>query len=169
MFAVNGILFNHESPRRGETFVTRKITRAVARIKLGCKTMCTGNLNAVRDWGMRPSTCRDVEDVAGGRAFGLRPATGEGYSVEQFVSAAFSAAGMNWRDYVKFDSRYLRPTEVDALRGDPTRAYTELGWQPQVYGDRLVELMVEADIAALDIRGPVAPDVPMFTALNCGE
>ncbi len=125
MFAVNGILFNHESPRRGETFVTRKITRAVARIAAGLQEhLYLGNLDAVRDWGYAPEYVEaHVADAAGRRS----PTTtssppGRGYSVRDFVQFAFEHAGLDWEKYVKFDERYLRPTEVDALIGDATKA-----------------------------------------------
>lgn len=171
MFAVNGILFNHESPRRGETFVTRKITRAVARIKAGVQDdVYLGNLDAVRDWGYAPEYVQGMwKMLQVDEPSDYVLATGQGYSVEQFVSAAFAAVDLDWHDFVKFDPRYLRPTEVDALRGDPSKAKRDLGWEPQVYGDKLVELMVQYDIDALDARGPVKPDVPMFTALNGEE
>ncbi|MFW6690036.1 GDP-mannose 4,6-dehydratase [Streptomyces sp. MAR4 CNX-425] len=152
LFAVNGILFNHESPRRGETFVTRKITRAVARIKAGLQDrLYMGNLDAIRDWGYAPEYVeamwlmlqRDVPDD-------YVVATGEAGSVRQFLDAAFTTAGLDWTDYVRFDPKYERPSEVDALIGDATKAGDLLGWKPQVKWPELARIMVEADIAALD-------------------
>lgn len=152
LFAVNGILFNHESPRRGETFVTRKITRAVARIRAGLQDrLYMGNLDAIRDWGYAPEYVeamwlmlqRDVPDD-------YVVATGEAGSVRQFLNAAFTAAGLDWTEYVRFDPKYERPSEVDALIGDATRAGTLLGWKPQVKWPELARIMVEADIDALD-------------------
>ncbi|MHA4813238.1 GDP-mannose 4,6-dehydratase [Streptomyces aculeolatus] len=152
LFAVNGILFNHESPRRGETFVTRKITRAVARIKAGLQDrLYMGNLDAVRDWGYAPEYVeamwlmlqRDVPDD-------YVVATGEAGSVRQFLEAAFSTADLDWTEYVRFDPKYERPSEVDALIGDATKAGDLLGWKPQVKWPELARIMVEADIEALD-------------------
>lgn len=152
LFAVNGILFNHESPRRGETFVTRKITRAVARIKAGLQDrLYMGNLDAVRDWGYAPEYVeamwlmlqRDVPDD-------YVVATGEAGSVRQFLEAAFSTADLDWTEYVRFDPKYERPSEVDALIGDATKAGDLLGWKPQVKWPELARIMVEADIGALD-------------------
>ncbi len=164
MFAVNGILFNHESPRRGETFVTRKITRAVARIKAGLlDSVYMGNLDAVRDWGYAPEYVEGMwlmlqadepEDYV--------LATGVGYSVREFLEAAFEHAGLNWPDHVKFDARYLRPTEVDALMGDASKAEQQLGWKPRVLGDELARLMVDADIEALECEGRKWIDRPNF-------
>lgn len=155
MFAVNGILFNHESPRRGETFVTRKITRAVAAIKAGRQGhLYLGNLDAVRDWGYA------AEYVEGmWRMLQLDEpddyvlATGHGLTVRDFVEVAFSHAGLDWRDYVRFDERYLRPAEVDALIGDPTKAAEDLNWKATVEGAELARIMVDADIAALECAG----------------
>ncbi|WP_407564499.1 GDP-mannose 4,6-dehydratase [Streptomyces sp. 184] len=152
LFAVNGILFNHESPRRGETFVTRKITRAVARIKAGLQDrLYMGNLDAVRDWGYAPEYVeamwlmlqRDVPDD-------YVVATGEAGSVRQFLEAAFTTAGLDYTEYVRFDPKYERPSEVDALIGDATKAGDLLGWKPQVKWPELARIMVEADIEALD-------------------
>ncbi len=151
MFATNGILFNHESPRRGETFVTRKITRAVAAIKAG-KTdhVYLGNLDAVRDWGYAPEYVEgmwrmlqadDPDDFV--------LATGQAYTVRDFVEAAFSHAGLDWQDHVRFDERYLRPTEVDALIGDASKAKEKLGWVAKVHAPELARIMVEADLLAL--------------------
>jgi GDPmannose 4,6-dehydratase len=155
LFAVNGILFNHESPRRGETFVTRKITRAVARIKLGLQQkLYLGNLEARRDWGYAPDYVEAMwltlqqetpEDFV--------VATGESHSVKEFLEEAFAYADLDWRRYVEIDQRYFRPTEVDFLQGDATKARRRLGWQPKVTFPELVRLMVDADLKALlDLR-----------------
>lgn len=155
MFAVNGILFNHESPRRGETFVTRKITRAVARIKAGVqKDLYLGNLESVRDWGYAAEYVEgmwrmlqaDVPDD-----FVL--ATGAGYTIKDFLDASFGRVGLEWQEFVRFDERYLRPTEVDALIGDSTKAQETLGWTPTIDGLELAKLMVDADVLALE-AGP---------------
>jgi len=155
MFAVNGILFNHESPRRGETFVTRKITRAVAAIKAGVQEyIYLGNLDAVRDWGYAPEYVEGMWrmlQVDEPEDYVL--ATGVGITVREFVEIAFARAGLNWEDHVRFDERYLRPTEVDALIGDPSRAGKGLGWVPTVDGRELARLMVDADIEALKHAG----------------
>lgn len=155
MFAVNGILFNHESPRRGETFVTRKITRAVARIAAGVeKEVYLGNLDAIRDWGYAPEYVEGMWRMLQAddpQDFCL--ATGQAYTVRDFVEAAFEAAGLDWEKYVRFDERYLRPTEVDALIGDPSKAERELGWKATVYPKELARIMVEADMAALETEG----------------
>lgn len=151
LFAVNGILFNHESPRRGETFVTRKITRAVARIKLGQeKRLYLGNLDACRDWGYAPEYVEGMwrmlqHDQPGDYVV----ATGTSYSVRDFVQLAFEHAGMDWNDFVDYDQRYERPTEVDSLIGDASKAHAELGWKAQVHVPELVRIMVDADLAAL--------------------
>jgi len=155
MFAVNGILFNHESPRRGETFVTRKITRAVAAIHAGRQEhVYMGNLDAIRDWGYaaeyvegmwRMLQVDEPDDYV--------LATGTGTTVRAFLETAFSHAGLNWRDHVRFDERYLRPTEVDALIGDPSKAERELGWKATVGPHELARLMVDADIEALSHAG----------------
>ncbi|MGQ0576761.1 MAG: GDP-mannose 4,6-dehydratase [Pseudonocardia sp.] len=150
MFAVNGILFNHESPRRGETFVTRKITRAAARIKAGLDSeLYLGNLDAVRDWGY----AREYVEAMWLMLQADQPAdyviaTGTAYTVRQFVEFAFEHAGLDWQRYVRFDGRYLRPSEVDSLIGDPSKAAAELGWKPKVLAPELARLMVDADCAA---------------------
>lgn len=155
MFAANGILFNHESPRRGNTFVTRKITRAVARIAAGLQDeLYMGNLDAVRDWGYAPEYVEAMwrmlqhdtpEDFV--------VATGTAYSVRDFLRLSFEHAGLDWEKYVKFDERYLRPTEVDALIGDPSKAADKLGWVPKVHTPRLAQIMVDADVEALKTEG----------------
>ncbi|WIG16370.1 GDP-mannose 4,6-dehydratase [Kocuria rosea] len=151
MYAVNGILFNHESPRRGETFVTRKITRAVAAIKAGTQDkLYMGNLQAIRDWGYaaeyvegmwRMLQADEPEDFV--------LATGHPCTVREFLELAFDHAGLDWREHVEFDERYLRPTEVDALIGDPAKAKDKLGWEATVKAPELARLMVDADIALL--------------------
>ncbi|BDV29775.1 GDP-mannose 4,6-dehydratase [Microbacterium terricola] len=151
MFAVNGILFNHESPRRGETFVTRKITRAVARIKAGTqKDLYLGNLDSIRDWGYAAEYVEGMWkmlQVDEPEDFVL--ATGVGYTIRDFLETSFGHVGLDWQEFVKFDERYLRPTEVDALIGDPAKAADKLGWVPTIHGDELARLMVDADITAL--------------------
>jgi GDPmannose 4,6-dehydratase len=148
LFICNGILFNHESPRRGETFVTRKITRAVGRIKLGLQErVYLGNLEARRDWGF----AGDFVEAMWLMLQQERPddyvvATGESHSVREFVEAAFSHAGLDWERHVGFDPRYLRPTEVDVLQGDAARARTLLGWKPRVSFHELVRMMVDHDL-----------------------
>jgi GDPmannose 4,6-dehydratase len=153
MFACNGILFNHESPRRGETFVTRKITRAVARIKAGLEdTVYLGNLDAKRDWGFAKEYVeamwlmlqRDAPDD-------YVIATGQTHSVREFVEEAFSYAGLNWQEHVRIDPRYHRPAEVDLLVGDARKAQTELGWQAKTTFEDLVRLMVDADISDVQL------------------
>jgi GDPmannose 4,6-dehydratase len=152
LYAVNGILFNHESPRRGATFVTRKITRAVARIQAGLQdTLYMGNLDAVRDWGYAP------EYVEGMWRMLQAPtptdyvlATGHACTVRRFLQTSFEHAGLHWEKYVKYDARYARPTEVDALIGDYSKAKRELGWEPQVKAEELARIMVDADIKLLD-------------------
>ena len=147
MYAVNGILFNHESPRRGPTFVTRKITRAVGAILRGEQSdLKLGNLDARRDWGF----ARDYMEGAWMMLQADEPddfvlATGETHSVEDFLEEAFTYAGLDWREYVKIDPRYFRPSEVDVLIGDYSKAREELGWEPVVRFQELVRMMVDAD------------------------
>lgn len=152
MFAVNGILFNHESPRRGETFVTRKITRAVARIKAGVqKDIYLGNLDSIRDWGYAAEYVEGMWRILQAdepEDFVL--ATGVGYTIRDFLETAFGHVGLDWQEFVKFDERYLRPTEVDALIGDPAKAADKLGWVPTIDGKELAKLMVDADVEALE-------------------
>ena len=151
LFAVSGMLFNHESPRRGLEFVTRKVTDGVARIKLGLATeLRLGNLNAHRDWGFAGDYVRAMwlmlqQDVADDFVI----ATGESHSVEELVQIAFSRAGLDWRKYVKEDPAFLRPAEVDHLIGDASKAQTVLGWKPSVDFKGLVEMMVDADLKRL--------------------
>lgn len=150
MFACNGILFNHESPRRGETFVTRKITRAVANIKAGRQNkLYMGNLEAKRDWGYAKEYVEAMwrmlqHDKPGDYVI----ATGETHSVEEFLEESFTHVGLDWRKYVEIDPKYYRPAEVDLLIGDATKAKEELGWQPQTTFRELAHLMVDADIDA---------------------
>lgn len=155
LFAVNGILFNHESPRRGETFVTRKITRAVAAIQAGRQSeLFLGNLDAVRDWGYAPEYVIGMwQMLQADEPDDYVLATGIGYSIKDFLAAAFGHVGLDWQDYVRFDPRYLRPTEVDSLIGDATKAASNLGWVPTVDGAKLAKIMVEADIEALAHAG----------------
>ncbi len=152
MFACNGILFNHESPRRGETFVTRKITMALARIRAGVqKNLYLGNLDAKRDWGFAGDYVEAMWlMLQQKKAQDYVIATGETHSVKDFLDEAFSCAGLDWEKYVKIDKRYLRPTEVDLLLGDSTRARKDLGWKPKVNFKQLVKMMVDADMALID-------------------
>jgi GDPmannose 4,6-dehydratase len=154
LFACNGLLFNHESPRRGETFVTRKITRAVARILTGQqKKLYLGNLEAKRDWGYAPEyveamwrilQCETPDDYVIG--------TGEAHTVREFVEGAFAYAGLDWQSSVEIDPRYLRPTEVDYLQADASKAREKLGWEPKVTFHELIAIMVDADIEAVGGR-----------------
>ncbi len=152
MFCCNGILFNHESPRRGETFVTRKITMALARIKHGVqKYLYLGNLDAQRDWGF----AGDYVEAMWLMLQQKKPddyviATGETYSVKDFLKEAFGYAGLDWKKYVKFDKRYLRPTEIDCLIGDSSKARKVLKWKPKVDFKGLVHMMVDADMKLVE-------------------
>lgn len=150
MFASNGILFNHESPRRGETFVTRKITRALARILAKKeKTLYLGNLDAKRDWGYAGDFVEGMWDILQyGKPEDFVLATGESHSVKEFLEEAFSLVRLNWKDYVKIDKRYFRPAEVDLLLGDYSKAKRLLGWEPKVKFRELVKLMVKSDLEA---------------------
>jgi len=164
IFAVNGILFNHESPRRGETFVTRKITRGVARIKAGLQSkLYLGNLDAVRDWGYAPEYVEGMwRMLQHEEPMDFVLATGKAATIRDFLSSAFSHAGLDWQEFVEFDSRYLRPTEVDALIGDPSLAERELGWKAKTMPDQLARLMVDADIEAQAHAGSPWIDSPAF-------
>lgn len=146
--ATNGILFNHESPRRGETFVTRKITRAVAAIKLGKQEkLYLGNLEAIRDWGYAKEYVESMwQMLQKSEASDYVIATGVGATVREFAEAAFSRAGLDYREFVVIDDRYRRPTEVDALIGDPSKAISELNWKAKTHWKELAELMVDADL-----------------------
>ena len=156
MFACNGILFNHESPRRGETFVTRKITRALAAIMAGRqKLLYLGNLDARRDWGYAPDYVAamwkmlqrdEPEDFVIG--------TGEAHSVRDFLDEAFGYVGLDWQEYVRIDPRYFRLTEVDYLLADPSRAIKELGWEPRVRFRELVRIMADADLELVGLASP---------------
>ncbi|MEI6328263.1 MAG: GDP-mannose 4,6-dehydratase [Pseudanabaena sp. ELA645] len=156
LFACNGILFNHESPRRGETFVTRKITRAIARIVAGQqKKLYLGNLDSKRDWGY----AKDYVEAMWLMLQQDEPddyvvSTGETHSVREFLEEAFSYVNLKWDDYVEIDPRYFRPAEVDLLLGDSTKAKQKLGWEPKVTFKGLVELMVDADLSALGLPNP---------------
>jgi len=156
LYVVNGILFNHESPRRGETFVTRKITRGLAAILAGKQDKIhLGNLEAKRDWGYAPDYVRAMwmmmqQDEPDDYVV----ATGETHSVSEFLEQAFSYVGLNWRDYVEIDPRYFRPAEVDVLLGDATKARERLGWEPSVRFEELVRIMVDADLRAFDVKHP---------------
>jgi GDPmannose 4,6-dehydratase len=151
LFACNGILFNHESPRRGETFVTRKISRAVARIKAGMQdALYLGNLDARRDWGYAAEYVEAMwlmlqQDEPDDFVI----ATGESHSVREFCQVAFEHAGLEWERHVRVDRRYYRPTEVDHLRGDGSKAYERMGWRPATGFHELVRLMVDADVELL--------------------
>ena len=149
MFAVSGILFNHESERRGETFVTRKISTAIARIVSGLQDrLYLGNLDAIRDWGHAKDYVRAMfemlqQETPNDFVIG----TGEGHSVREFCQLAFAHVGLDWEPFVEVDSRYLRPTEVEALVADPSKARAQLGWQPRISFSQLVASMVEADLS----------------------
>lgn len=157
LHASSGILFNHESPRRGETFVTRKITRAVAHIQSGVQQkLYLGNLDARRDWGYSPDYVRAMwlmlqQDEPGDYVVG----TGEAHTVREFLELAFARAGLDWREHVEIDPRYFRPAEVDTLCADASKAKRRLGWEPAVTFDELVRIMVDSDIetAARQMRG----------------
>ncbi len=156
LFASNGILFNHESPRRGETFVTRKITRAVAAIKAGKqKKLYLGNLDAKRDWGYAPDYVAAMWKILQhDRADDYVIGTGEAHSVREFLDEAFGYVNLDWHDYVDIDSRYFRPTEVDYLLADPSHARKELGWEPRIFFKDLVKIMVDADLELIGLESP---------------
>jgi GDPmannose 4,6-dehydratase len=163
LFVSNGILFNHESPRRGETFVTRKITRAIGRIKVGLQhQLFLGNLEAQRDWGFAGDYVEAMwRMLQVDKPDDFVIATGKTHSVREFVEMAFGRVGLDWRKHVAYDARYNRPTEVDLLQGDATKARTVLGWAPRVTFEELVEMMVDADLALAErevgVRGALAP------------
>jgi len=152
LHASNGILFNHESPRRGETFVTRKISRSVARIKCGLdKELYLGNLEARRDWGYAPEYVQGMWlMLQQDRPDDYILATNETHSVQEFVELAFDRVGLDWKEFVKHDHRYERPAEVDLLIGDATKAKKMLNWEPQVRFEELVRIMVDADLALIE-------------------
>ncbi|MHB1164324.1 MAG: GDP-mannose 4,6-dehydratase [Candidatus Nanopelagicales bacterium] len=152
LFAVNGQLFNHESPRRGETFVTRKITLGVAKIVKGLASeLWMGHLESERDWGYAPEYTDGMwRMLQADEPTDFVLATGTAYTIRDFLAFAFERAGLDWQEYVKFDPKFLRPTEVDVLIGDAGKAKSVLGWEAAVLPPRLAELMVDADIARLE-------------------
>jgi GDPmannose 4,6-dehydratase len=154
LFACNGILFNHESPRRGETFVTRKISRAVAAIKLGLQNeLYLGNMDAKRDWGYAPEYVEGMwRMLQADEPDDYVLATNETHTVKEFVQEAFGHVGLEWEKYVKYDARYERPAEVELLIGDPAKAKRQLGWEPKVRFKELVHIMVDADVEMLEGR-----------------
>ena len=156
LFACNGVLFNHESPRRGETFVTRKITRAVASILAGKqKHLYMGNLDAKRDWGYAPEYVECMwMMLQHDEPMDLVIGTGESRTVREFLAEAFGYVGLDYEEYVRIDPKYYRPTEVDYLLGDPQKANELLGWQPKVQFQELVRIMIDAD---LELEGLTAP------------
>jgi GDPmannose 4,6-dehydratase len=156
MYASNGILFNHESPRRGETFVTRKITRAIAAIKTGKqKELFLGNLDARRDWGFAYEYVQAMWNMLQhDRGDDFVVGTGQSNSVREFVEEAFSYAGMDWKQYVKIDQKYFRPTEVEYLFADASKARKLLGWEPKVTFKELVRIMVDADMEEAGLTPP---------------
>ena len=165
MFATNGVLFNHESPRRGETFVTRKITKAVARIKAGLQEkLYLGNLDAERDWGYAPEYVNAMwMMLQASEPDDFVVATGTRYTVRDFVEMAFAHVGLDWEKYVAFDERFLRPAEVDALVGDSSKASRVTGWSPKVLTPELVKIMVDADIENVDHSLSMRVDEPTFS------
>jgi GDPmannose 4,6-dehydratase len=148
MHASNGIWFNHESPRRGETFVTRKISRAVARIKLGMdEALYLGNLDAKRDWGYAPEYVEGMWRILqADHPEDYVLATNETHTVKEFVEKAFAHVDLDWREFVRHDKRYERPAEVDLLIGNPAKAKKILGWEPKVRFEELIQIMVDADL-----------------------
>jgi GDPmannose 4,6-dehydratase len=154
MFSVNGILFNHESPRRGETFVTRKITRAVARIYAGKQSkLYLGNLDARRDWGYAPEYVEGMwrilqQDEPSDYVLG----TGEAHTVRDFLQEAFGYLDLDWKQYVDLDPRYLRPAEVEFLLADAGKAHRELEWEPRIKFRELVRIMVDGDVEAIGMK-----------------
>ncbi len=162
IFATNGILFNHESPRRGETFVTRKITRAVARIAAGQQDkLYLGNLDAVRDWGYAPEYVEAMWMMLQANEPGdFVVATGTSHTVKDFLQFSFGHVGLDWEKFVRFDEKYLRPAEVDALVGDSSRVETLTGWKPLVLAPQLAHIMVDADQRILESEGSAWVDKP---------
>jgi GDPmannose 4,6-dehydratase len=157
LFACSGILFNHESPRRGDTFVTRTISRAVAAIKLGLqRDLFLGNMDAKRDWGYAPEYVEGMwRMLQADQPDDYVLATNETHTVQEFVEVAFGHAGLDWKEFVKYDARYERPAEVDLLIGDPAKAKKQLGWEPKVRFKELVQIMVDADVEMLEGKGLV--------------
>ena len=164
----NGILFNHESPRRGETFVTRKVTRAATRIKEGLQDkLYIGNLDAKRDWGAAPDYVEAMwlmlqQDEPDDYVI----ATGETHSVRELIELAFAEVGLDWQQYVEVDPRFCRPTEVDLLLGDASKARQRLGWQPKIRFAELVRMMVESDWALAQLRKRPSRNDPWLSALK---
>jgi GDPmannose 4,6-dehydratase len=156
MFASNGILFNHESPRRGETFVTRKITRALAAIVAGKqKELFLGNLEAKRDWGYAPDYVAAMWKILQHeQPDDFVIGTGEAHSVREFLDEAFGYVNLDWKEYVKIDTRYFRPTEVDYLQADASRSRAVLGWEPRICFRDLVRVMVDADMELIGLEPP---------------
>ncbi len=154
MYACSGILFNHESPRRGNTFLTKKVTSAIANILAGRQRyLYLGNLDAVRDWGYAPEYVKAMWLMLQQKTpddFVI--ATGEAHSVREFVERAFSLAGLNWKRYVRFDPKYLRPTEVNLLKGDYSKAKEKLGWEPKVKFEKLIKIMLNSDFKRLGVK-----------------
>lgn len=156
LFACNGILFNHESPRRGETFVTRKITRAIASILAGKqKKLYLGNLNARRDWGYAPEYVEAMwlmlqQDNPEDYVIG----TGESHSVKEFLEEAFSYAGLDWKEYIAIDPKYVRPTDVDCLVANISKSNERLGWTPKITFEELIKIMVDCDMELLELEPP---------------
>ena len=162
MFATNGILFNHESPRRGETFVTRKITLAAARIKAGLQDkLFMGNLDAVRDWGYAPEYVEGMwRMLQADEPDDFVVATGTEYAVKDFLGFAFGHLGLEWEKYVELDPRFLRPAEVDSLVGDHSRVTGVTGWKPRVLPPELAKIMVEADSYVVENQTTTRIDTP---------
>jgi GDPmannose 4,6-dehydratase len=162
MFAVNGIAFSHESPRRGETYLTRKVTRAVARIRAGLDDyVYLGSLDAVRDWGYAPEYVEGMwRTLQADEPDDYVLATGSAFTVRDFVATAFEHAGLDWEKHVRFDERLLRPAETEVLVGNAAKAERELGWVPTVRTERLAQIMVDADIQALQHEGRHWVDTP---------
>ena len=158
IFAVSGILFNHESPRRGLKFVTRKVTDAVARIKLGLASeLRLGNLEAKRDWGFAGDYVRAMWlMLQQNQPHDYVVATGETHSIRELVEVAFGHVGLDWQKYVKVDQKFFRPAEVDLLIGDSSRARTDLGWKPEVTFEKLVKMMVDSDLAIQKRKNQIA-------------
>lgn len=172
LFACNGILFNHESPRRGETFVSRKITRAASRIKLGLqKKLYLGNLDARRDWGHAVDYVRAMWlMLQAAQADDYVIATGETHSVREFLDRAFGLLDLDWNEYVEIDKRYYRPAEVDTLRGDASKARRVLGWEPTIGFEELVKMMIEHDLqlAGQELYGSTAEGLPVTESTRWG-
>jgi GDPmannose 4,6-dehydratase len=156
LYACNGILFNHESPRRGETFVTRKITRAVAAILAGKqKYLYLGNLDARRDWGYAPEYVECMwKMLQHTEPLDLVIGTGESHTVREFLEEAFGYVGLDYEEYVRIDPKYLRPTEVDYLLADISKSRSELEWEPRVRFQELIRIMVDADLELIGLQSP---------------